>query len=162
MVNQTLYVAGTPQSPNNSCTGITTAAPTCGRLYVVDLPSMTLTNTLVITDGFHTQVNIQDGQLFVGSKDCSNVVPPPAPATGEQRGCLTIVNTVTSNLAQGNVIFPAENGDVTGLQPITGRTIMYVVVGGALHIYDTTTDKIHTVTSITIIGNAVDVKLADF
>jgi len=162
MVNQTLYVAGTPQSPNNSCTGITTAAPTCGRLYIVDLPSMTLTNTLVISDGFHTQMNIQDGQLFVGSKDCSNVVPPPAPATGEQRGCLTIVNTVTSNLNQGNVIFPAENGDVTGLQPITNRTLMYVVVGGALHIYDTTTDKIYTVTSITIIGNAVDVKLADF
>ena len=161
MVNQTLYVAGTPPTPNNSCAGITTAAPSCGRLDVVDLPSMTVTNTLVITDGFHTQMNIQDGQLFVGAKDCSNVVPPTV-GTGEQRGCLAIVNTVTSNLSQGNVVFPPANGDVTGLQPITNRTIMYVVEGGALHIYDTRTDAIYPLTSITIVGNAVDVKLADF
>jgi len=63
---------------------------------------------------------------------------------------------------QGNVIFPSANGDVTGIAPITNRTIMYVVQKGALNIYDTTTDKIYLLTSITIIGNAVDVKLADF
>jgi hypothetical protein len=167
--NQTLYVAGTPTAPagsttppNNTCAGITTAAPTCGRLDIVDLPSLTVTNSLVITDGYHTQINIQDGQLFVGSKLCSNVIPPPAPATGEQRGCLTIVNTVPSTLTQANVVFPPDNFDVTGLQPITNRTIMYVVEGGQLRIYDTTTDKIYLLTSITVIGNAVDVKLVDF
>jgi hypothetical protein len=162
MLNQTLYVAGTPQPPGNSCTGVTTAATSCGRLYIVDLPSMTVTNTLVIADGYHTQMNIQDGQLFVGSKNCTEIIPPPAPATGEQRGCLTIVNTVPTALVQGNVIFPPANGDVTGIQPITNRTIMYVVQNGALNIYDTTTDKIYPLTSITIVGNAVDVKLADF
>jgi hypothetical protein len=162
MVNQTLYVTGTPPAPDNSCTGVTTAATSCGRLYVVDLPSMTLTNTLVIADGYHTQMNIQNGQLFIGSKNCTEIVPPPLPATGEQRGCLTIVNTVPTTLVQGNVIFPSANGDVTGIAPITNRTIMYVVQKGALNIYDTTTDKIFPLTSITIIGNAVDVKLADF
>jgi hypothetical protein len=169
MVKQTLYVAGTATAapgsttqPDNVCTGITTAAPKCGRLDVVDLPSMTLTNTLVITDGYHTQMNIQDGQLFIGSSLCSNVVPPASPATGEQRGCLTIVNTVPSTITQSNVVFPPDNGDVTGLQPITNRTIMYVVEGGQLRIYDTTTDKIYTVVTIDILGNAVDVKLADF
>jgi hypothetical protein len=162
MVNQTLYVAGTPASPDNACTGVTTAAASCGRLYVVDLPSMTLTNTLVITDGFHTQMNIQNGQLFVGSKNCTEIVPPSLPATGEQRGCLTIVNTTPTALTQANVLFPPANGDVTGIQPITNRTIMYVVQNGALQIYDTTTDKIDPLVSITIVGNAVDVKLADF
>jgi hypothetical protein len=167
--NQTLYVAGTPTTPpggstpaDNSCTGITTAAPTCGRLDVVDLPSMTVTNHLVITDGYHTQMNMQNGQLFVGSKTCSNVFLPTPTSAGEQRGCLSIVNTVPSAIVQGDVIFPPDNGDVTGLQPITNRTIMYVIEGGAVRIYDTTTDKIFPLTSITIVGNAVDVKLADF
>jgi hypothetical protein len=169
MQNQTLYVAGTPTAPpggtmqpNNACTGITTAAPICGRLDIVDLPSMTVINRLVITDGDHTQMNIQNGQLFIGSKRCSNVIPPPLPATGEQRGCLTIVNTLPSTLVQGNVVFPPDNGDVTGIQPITNRTIVYLVEGGNFRIYDTTTDALYTVTSIVILGNAVDVKLADF
>jgi hypothetical protein len=90
------------------------------------------------------------------------VFPPALPATGEQRGCLTIVNTVPSSIAQSNVVFPPDNGDVTGLQPVTNRTIMYVVEGGHLRIYDTTTDKIYTLVTIDILGNAVDVKLADF
>jgi hypothetical protein len=116
----------------------------------------------VIADGYHTQMNIQNGQLFIGSKDCTEIVPPALPATSEERGCLTIVNTVPTSLVQGNVIFPAANGDVTGIAPITNRTIMYVVQNGALNIYDTTTDKIYPLTSITIVGNVVDVKLADF
>jgi len=36
------------------------------------------------------------------------------------------------------------------------------VEGGHLRIYDTTTDKIYTLVTIDILGNAVDVKLADF
>ncbi len=54
---------------------------------------------------------------------------------------------------------------MTGLQPITNRTIMYVVEGGELRIYDTTTDKIsvqNNNASVDIFGNAVDVKLIDF
>ena len=167
--NQTLYVAGTPTAPagsttppNNGCTGVTTAATTCGRLDVVDLPSLTVTNSLVITDGYHTQINMQDGQLFVGSRLCTEIKPPALPATGEQRGCLSVVNTVPSSITQANVVFPPENGDVTGLQPITNRTIMYVIQGGQLQIYDTTTDKLYTLTSISIVGNAVDAKLVDF
>ena len=32
MVNQTLYVTGTPPAPGNSCTGVNTAATSCGPL----------------------------------------------------------------------------------------------------------------------------------
>lgn len=160
--NQTLYVAGNPAAPNNTCTGITTAAPTCGRMSVVDMPSLTVTGTAVVTDGYHTNMKMGNGQLFVGSRLCSNVVPPPAPATGEQRGCLTIVNTKLGLSASGAVIFPPDNGDVTGMTPITNRNVFYVVEGGELRIYDTTTDKLYTVTSIDVFGQAVDVKMVDF
>ena len=59
-------------------------------------------------------------------------------------------------------MIPPDNGDVTGMQPITNRTVFYLVEGGELRIYDTTTDKIYLLQSIDIFGNAVDVKLIDF
>jgi hypothetical protein len=157
---QTMYVAGNPPIGSNTCTGgPTTAATTCGRLTIVDLRSLSTTPVqpvAVIPDGYHTKIDISDdGQLFVGSRTCTNIVPVN---TGdEQRGCLAIYNT-----NNGNLIIPPDNGDVTGLQPITNRTVFYVVEGGELRIYDTTTDKIYTVASINILGNAVDVKLIDF
>lgn len=157
--NQTLYVAGTAAvgSGNETCSGGNPAL--CGRLTVVDLPSMTVTGAAAgveIPDGYHTHMNMSgNGQLFVGSRNCTNIVPvnPGDP----QRGCLAIVNTTN-----GNVVIPPDNGDVTGLQPITNRTVVYVVEGGELRIYDTTTDKIYTTTSIDVFGHAVDVKLVDF
>jgi len=156
----TMYVAGNPPMGLNTCTGgPTTAATTCGRLTILDLTSLSgapVQPTAVIPDGYHTKIDISgDGQLFVGSRLCTNIVPVN---TGdEQRGCLAIYNT-----NNGNLILPPDNGDVTGLQPITNRTVFYVVEGGQLRIYDTTTDKLYTVTSIDILGNAVDVKLIDF
>jgi hypothetical protein len=163
--NQTMYIAGTPQPGANDCGGVTTAATSCGRLSVIDLPSMTVIGPgspqNVIADGFHTQMALgPNGKLFVGSSNCTNIEPPLAPATGEQRGCLNIYDTV-----HNATINPPDNGDVTGLQAITNRTIMYVVEGGELRIYDTTTDKIsvqNNNASIDIFGNAVDVKLIDF
>jgi hypothetical protein len=156
--NQTLYVAGTPVQPGvNTCTGgLPTAATNCGRVTVIDLPSLTITGTAIITDGYHNRINLGDGQLFVGSRTCTNIVP--AKAGDEQRGCLSIVNTNAGNA----VVVPPDNGDVTGIQPITGRTIVYVCEGGNFRIYDTTTDKIYTVTSLDLLGDPVDVKLIDF
>jgi len=158
--NQTLYVAGNPPVGSNTCAGgPATAATTCGRLTAVDLTSLQTTPvqpTAIIPDGYHTHIDISgDGQLFVGSRGCTNIVP--VNAGDEQRGCLAILNT-----NNGNLVIPPDNGDVTGLQPITNRTVFYVVEGGELRIYDTTTDKIYTVRSIDIFGNAVDVKLIDF
>jgi hypothetical protein len=159
--NQTLYVAGNPTVGSNSCGGgPTTAATTCGRLTMVDLTSLPQATPIqpaaVIPDGYHTHIDISgDGQLFVGSRACTNIVP--ANPGDEQRGCLAILNT-----NNGNLIIPPDNGDVTGLQPIPNRTVFYVVEGGELRIYDTTTDKIYLLESIDIFGNAVDVKLIDF
>jgi hypothetical protein len=161
MHNQTLYVAGNPPVGSNTCAGgPTTAATTCGRLTAVNLSTLPqaapIQPTAVIPDGYHTHIDISgDGQLFVGSRNCTNIVP--VNPGDEQRGCLAILNT-----NNGSLIIPPDNGDVTGLQPITNRTVFYVVEGGELRIYDTTTDKIYLLKSIDIFGNAVDVKLIDF
>jgi hypothetical protein len=161
MQNQTLYVAGNPPVGSNTCAGgPTTAASTCGRLTIVNLATLPqaapIPPTAVIPDGYHTHIDISgDGQLFVGSRNCTNIVP--ATPGAERRGCLAILNT-----NNGDLVIPPDNGDVTGMTPITNRTVFYLVEGGELRIYDTTTDKIYLLQSIDIFGNAVDVKLIDF
>jgi hypothetical protein len=162
----TLYVAGTAtasvsnSSPNNLCTG--TAAPFCGRLDIVDLGSMTVTGSAVITDGYHDRIDMSsNGQLFVGSHTCSTVGNVNAPQ-GEVRGCLSIFDTLTAA-----VVIPPDNGDVTGLQSFTSRYVEYVAEGGNLRVYDTTKDKlllnnIITAGTIGITGQIIDVKAVDF
>jgi hypothetical protein len=160
----TLYVAGTPP-PNppgtNTCTGTTTAATTCGRLSVLDTSSMTVTGSAVITDGYHDRMQLsQNGQLYIGSHSCTNINVPG----GEVRGCLSIFNTNSPG-----VVVPPNNGDVTGIQQISGRDIVYVVQNAALAIYDTDTNKLQVTTGntqnnngqVNIVGQLFDVKLVD-
>jgi len=160
----TLYVAGTSPT-NNACTGQTTAATTCGRLDVLDLNSMTVTNSYVITDGYHDRMDMSsNGQLFVGSYDCTNIGNANNPS-GEVRGCLSILNTTTDE-----IVIPPDNGDVNGLQSFTTRFIEYVAEGGNLRVYDTTKDILYINTynnylptgTIPIVGYVGDVKAIDF
>jgi hypothetical protein len=151
----TLYVAGTP--PGTACPS-GTAATTCGTLDVIDLGTMTVTNAtpIPITDGYHHRMEISNnGHLFIGATTCSNINN-----ANEVRGCLSIFNTNNSA-----VVIPPDNGDVTGLQPITNRNVVYLCEGGYFRIYDTTIDKLQVPpagqSSIVIVGDAVDVKLVD-
>jgi hypothetical protein len=149
----TLYVAGTP--PNTAC-GSGTAATTCGTVQAVDVDTLVASQPVLITDGYHHRMEMgSNGQLFIGARACSDINI----SGGEVRGCLSVFNTATSA-----AVIPPETGDVagvTGLQPITKRNVVYVVEGGELHIYDTTTDQLQS-TQIDLIGQAVDVKLVDF
>jgi hypothetical protein len=168
MQGSTLYVAGTPTasagnpSPNNACTGETTAATICGRLDILDLGSMTVTGSAVITNGYHDRIDMSsNGQLFIGSQGCETIGNVNNPQ-GEVRGCLSIFNTTN-----GNVIIPPDSGDVTGLQSFSSRFVEYVVEGGFLRVYDTTIDKLLvnslvTTGTIITIGQIVDVKAVDF
>jgi hypothetical protein len=154
----TMYLAGTPV-PASPCTGQQTAATSCGLLTVFDLPSMSVTKSgIVITDGSHNRMALgANGQLFIGARTCTEIIPPvPPPSGAEVRGCLAIYNTQT-----GDVVIPAANGDATGIQPIANRTVVYVVQGGELAIYDTATDKLQS-TQIDVNGQAIDVKTIDF
>lgn len=157
----TLYVAGTSPT-NNACTGETTAATICGRLDVVDLGSMTVTNSYVITDGTHHRMDMSvNGQLFIGSHDCTNIGNVNNPS-GEVRGCLSIFNTNTAA-----VVIPPDNGDVGGFQSFTSRNVEYVAEGGVLRVYDTTKDVLLIngfvpQGTINVVGYVGDVKAIDF
>lgn len=157
----TLYVAGTSPT-NNACTGQTTAATTCGRLDIVDLGAGTVTGSAVITDGFHTRMDMTvNGQIFVGSHNCTNIGNVNNP-TGEVRGCLSIFKT-----ADNSVLIPPDNGNVDGLQGFVSRNVEYVAEGGSLRVYDTTKDillinDLVPQGDINIVGYVGDVKAIDF
>ena len=151
LTGSTLYVAGTPLG--TACDS-STAATSCGVLSVVAVASMTLTNPspIIITDGYHKRMGMgSNGQLFVGARTCTEIS-----TASEVRGCLSIFNTANSS-----VVVPPENGDVTGLEPIANRDVVYVVQGGELRIFNTTTDKLGS-NQVDIAGQAIDVKSLDF
>jgi hypothetical protein len=169
----TLYVAGTPTAsvsnpaPNNSCAGQTTAATVCGRLDVINVGSMTVTSSAVITNGYHDRIDMSiNGQLFIGSYTCANIGNVDNPQ-GEVRGCLTIYNTTN-----GAIVIPPDNGDVTGFQSFTTRDVEYVAEGGNLRVYDTLIDSLlldntnnpnlPETGTIEITGYIIDVKAIDF
>lgn len=172
LAGSTLYVAGTqpPANPQtNTCAASSTAtlATRCGQLTLVSLASGVgvVTGSAIITDGYHDRMAVSaNGQLFIGSQTCTNInAQTPNNTSNEVRGCLSIFNTVNPG-----VVVPPQNGDATGLAPITGRNVMYVCQGGGFQIYDTTTDQLQTnqlettggiLTSI--VGQALDVKLVD-
>jgi hypothetical protein len=157
LAGNTLYVAGT--KPGTTCLGSTTstAATTCGEVSAIDLAAMTVSSSATITDGYHNQIALgANNQLFIGARTCTTInIPTSGNNPGEVRGCLSIFDT-----SKSSVVVPPAVGDVTGIQPITRRTVVYVVQNGRLNIYDTTTDKLQT-TQVNIIGQAVDVLEVD-
>ena len=116
--NSTLYVAGSPTSHS-------------GTFDAINVGNMTrtTTNPVVIGDGYHSIMALSgNNKLYIGASTCQNVTS----------GCLSVVD-VTNNTAAPPM---PPNGAVTGLQAIPNRNTMYVIEGGYLHIYDTTTDKL--------------------
>lgn len=148
----TMYLAGTPVPATDCSTASNTIS--CGQFTVLDLSTMGVLNTspILIPDGYHNRIALgANGKLFVGSRTCAEVF-----SGDEQRGCLAIYDT-----AGGAVVIPPANGKVTGIEPIAKRSVVYVVQGGELKIYDTTTGKVQE-KQINISGEAVDVKTVDF
>ena len=170
-----LYVAGDGTPTGQLCSSLTspvnakTAATYCGTLDIVNLTTMTnpyFNNPaaeIAIPDGYHDRMDMSsNGQLFVGSKLCTNIGNVNNPS-GEVRGCLAILNTNT-----GAMIIPPDNGDVTGLQSFTSRDVEYVAEDGNLRVYDTQTDALLInqdylpLGTIPVVGYAYDVKAIDF
>jgi hypothetical protein len=160
----TLYVAGTPASPPLPCPASqNTAATNCGTLDVVDLTSAQVIASAAITDGHHDRMDLTtNGKLFIGSRNCTNLGNVNNPSGSEIRGCLSIYK-----IADGSVVIPPDNGDVTGLQGFTTRNVEYVAEGGQLRVYDTTKDVLLINDfvpqgTIDIVGFVNDVKAIDF
>jgi hypothetical protein len=151
--NSTMYLAGTPL-PAVTCT-VQQVQTTCGEVTTFDLASMSVVGSPVpINDGYHSHIALgANGQLFIGARTCS------------QAGCLSIYNTqnvAVGTVPPGGVGFPPATGDVTGIQPIATRTVVYVTQGGTLGIYDTRTDALQSLQITNLIGQFIDVKTIDF
>lgn len=146
-----LFVAGTSPSPPPGC-------PAGGTLQTVNTGSMTASAPVTITDGKHLKMQMaSNNRLYIGASACT---PINDSSTGLVRGCLTIFNTSSSS-----TVFPEFSPirgafNVTGMQPISNRNVIYVCEGGFLDIYDTTTDKL-TSTQVDVIGEAFDVVQID-
>ena len=171
--NSVLYVAGKGSPTGPLCASLTssinptTAATYCGTLDIVDLGTMTdpyfnsPSTEIAIPDGYHDRMDMSsNGQLFVGSYDCTNIGNVNEPS-GEVRGCLAIYNTNNNSL-----IIPPDNGDVTGLQSFTTYYKEYVAEDGNLRVYDTVTDVLLINDylpegNIDIVGYVGDIKAID-
>ena len=145
-----LYVAGT-------------VAGTGGSVTPVDIVTSTLSPTILIADGYHDRIAFgSNNLLFVGARGCAIT-----PATA---GCLSIVANPSSASPTVKIAKPAPftfpapdpGDDVTGIAPIPNRTEVYVIQGGELIIYDTTTAKRKVQSNPPdIVGQAVDVVALD-
>jgi hypothetical protein len=151
-----LYVAGTsPTLP----VGLTCPISHCGELTVINTGALTAGNPVAITDGAHEKMAFANSRVYVGASGCT---VDPGTAANTVRGCLSIFNTGSSA-----VTFPQEssfrqNFDVTGFQPISNRSIIYVIQGGEIDFFDTTTDAVATgITPIDVLGKAFDAVLID-
>lgn len=153
--NTTLFVAGTPPAspaPLAGCSG------GVGALQSINTSSSTASAPQAITDGKHLKMALaSNNRLYVGAIACT---PQNDSSTGLVRGCLTIANTGSSALVFPEFSPVRGRFDVTGLQPISNRNVIYVCEGGFLDIYDTTTDKL-TSTQVDIVGLAFDVVQID-
>jgi hypothetical protein len=151
-----LFVAGTTTSP----AGCPFTA--CGSLQLINTGTLTAGTPIPITDGLHTQMALtSNNHLYVGASRCT----PGVVVSNQVRGCLSIYNTGAPVASGTNPFSPAESSfrsdlNVTGLQTISGRTVIYVIQGGELDIYDFTTDSL-TPNQLDVVGHAVGVVLID-
>jgi hypothetical protein len=100
-----------------------------------------------------------NNRLYVGALGCT---VDPGIAANTVRGCLSIFNTATPGTKFPEELAFRQNFDVTGLQPISGRSIIYVIQGAELDILDTNTDAPASgVTQIDVVGKAFDVVQID-
>lgn len=135
--SSTLFVAGNAGGTGTVTVVNVSGAPAAG-------------STASISDGYHNKMVLAGSKLLIGTITCTNTA----------KSCLTIYDT-TANTAKDvfNTAQPNQ-GDVTGIQPISDRTVVYVIEGGELKIYDTSTDSL-AATQLDIVGAAFDVKQID-
>ncbi|MBV8892696.1 MAG: hypothetical protein JO266_12115 [Acidobacteria bacterium] len=138
----TVYVAGSA-----ACLAPGAQPSSCGKLSILNTSSgsVQLLKTVSITDGFHHQIAVtMDNQVFIGAEGCTGA-------------CLSIYNA-----NNGQVVIGSDLGDVTGIQPLSGRPQVYVVENGELRNWSTLNDALAPPQQqMDIVGQAVDVKLVD-
>jgi hypothetical protein len=127
----TAFIAGSPT------TGLNT-----GTLQAVNAVGLTAGSPISVADGRHNLMSLtSNGRLYIGSTGCTLGT---VTIQNQRQGCLTVFNT--STLVASPILLPATrpSGDVTGLAPVAGRNVIYVVQGGAVDIFDITTNAVST------------------
>ena len=157
LANGNLFIAGTT-SPTAA------VSPGTGFLQVVNASSLTVASSPVqITDGLHTFMALtSNNRLYIAAQNCT---VGPVQSNNTVTGCLSIANI--TNPAAPTITVPTESSfrqdfDVTAIQPISNRSVVYVVQGGELDFFDLNTDAVSTtITRIDIVGKAVGVVQID-
>jgi hypothetical protein len=151
-----LYVAGTPAALP---AGVICPLSRCGALTVINATSLAPGIAIPITDGDHEKMAFANNRVYVGATGCT---VQPGTAANAVRGCLSIFNTATPGTRFPEESALRQNFDVTGLQPISGRSVIYIVQGAEIDIFDTNTDALVSgVTQIDVVGKAFDVVQID-
>lgn len=136
----TLYVAGNVAGVGGVLTPVTISGST-----------LTKGTAVAIGDGFHRVMGKgSNNKLFIGASNCTNNT------SIANTGCLTIFDT-----SKGTAVIDNAKGFVTGMDAVPNRNVMYVVEGGELRIYDTTTNAELAGHLIDIFGQVWDVKIID-
>lgn len=126
-----LFVAGSP-----------TVGLNAGKVQVLNSGATTAGTAVSIADGRHNLMALtSNGRLYMGSTGCT---AGAVNAQNQRQGCLTIFDTTTQTATP--VLVPANRTtlDVTGLAPVPGRNVIYVIQGGVLDIFDITTNAVST------------------
>jgi DNA-binding beta-propeller fold protein YncE len=136
-----LFVAGTPIAGQAIFNG--------GNVTKVNASTLAAGAPVAgVPSGYHDSMTAQSGKIFIGSRACN----PPA-----NQGCLGIYDENTAVVAP---VTPGAQGDVTGMQAISNRTVVYVIIGGELRIFDATTSALQS-NQLDIIGHAEQVVQVD-
>jgi hypothetical protein len=145
-----LLVSGTPPTSAS------------GTFQTINTSTLTASAPIAIANGHHTKMVLaSNNRVYIGASACT-AIPDPNPNVNLTQGCLTIVNTSSGAVVIPKVSSFRQNFDATGIQPISGRTVVYVCFGGELDIFDTNTDTAITPNPpIDIVGKAIDVVLID-
>src|SRR3954471_4726325 len=143
-----LFVAGTPVGTQGTFNG--------GKVTKINATTLSVGTAVPMTPGYHDLMTVQAGKVFIGSRTCGLTTPQPAPAPANQ-GCLGIYD-------EGSTVVTPDFGgqplDVTGMQAISGRTVVYVIVGGELQIFDANTSALQS-QQLDILGHAEQVVQVD-
>lgn len=136
-----LFIAGTPLTAPGGCN-----FAACGALTIINTSSLSVTSPsggIPITDGLHQVMAMSNlGHLYIGASDCS---VGPISSQNTVQSCLTVFNP-SSNTTAGPLTQSSfrTNFNVVALQQISNRNVLYVAQGGAVDIFDTTTDNVST------------------
>jgi len=124
---------------------VSTPSTNGGTIDVVNVSTMTRTGGATIADGLHEEIAVaSNSKVYIGSRACTQIIGA--------KGCLSFFNTSTNTATVGTQL-----GDVTAVTPISTRSVVYVIQGGDLKIYDTGTDTLQA-TQIDFTGKLSDVK----